>query len=452
MKNSSNGFTLLEIMFGMLILAGISLTLFMVIRSASQESTFSGNHFSAIMISQKVTEDIIEEFNVNPHANETLMIDNPKTRNIIDGESIFFLALEDTKPPWGKIDSATDGGITTQHEPLYSQLKGFKLTTSVESGKVSGSAPDPNLLQINVHTLWKNHLGRGKAERQLVVFAPRLPKSYSDPLANIKFTSTEIDNKINALLGGNAATQQLLTATVDSLGTSQKLLEGFSLAQTICSSYLNSSYVKDLQKDCNDLLSQLSFASSKKLESELRSQLAAKWYELAKSSFYAVSATAKIMGKLADNPGIGSVLNLINKPLYRQTLKDMKLLYRYFLDSMVTARFHYHMLATPQLAKYSGSKSQLRAILRLLDIYRIMAMAPGYASGKDEYKSFVGRTKEMNAWKNQYLFRLFDQELELTNNKNLLLAKFPNLEIIDKILNQDVERMIAFINRELKKN
>lgn len=451
MKKKVCGFTLLEVMFGLLIFAGIGATFFMVIRSASQESNFSGSYFSGILLSQKVAEDIIEEFNVNPFANETLMIKDIKTRNIVDGGSVFFLAFEDTRPPWGVIDSATDGGITQKHEPLYSQLKGFNLTTSIENGMVSGTKPDQNLQQVNLLTNWKNYQGSGKFFRQLVVFAPRTTKSYSDPLANIKFTSTQIDEKINTLLGGSPANEQLLMATINSMGSNKKILEGFSLAQTIGSSYLNSKYVKDLKKDCNDLLSEIGFAKDRLKEAELRSQLAARWYELAKSSFNAVSSIAKIMGKIADNPGAGATLRLINKPLYHQTLKDFKLIYRYFLDSMVTSRYHYHKLITPQMTDFAGSKSQQRVMLRILDMYRILAIAPGYSGGEDEYKNFIIRAKEMNSWRNQYLFRLFDQERSLAENKTQLIEKFPNLAVIDEILNQDVSRMIAFINKELNK-
>lgn len=447
-----HGMSLLEIMMGLTILAMVAALFFQTVRSSAKESAFSGNHFSALMLNQKVSEDIMEEYSLNPYAEETLGLSSvdAKNANLIDGGSIFFIALEDKRPPWGKIESASDGGITQALEPLYSQLRGFSLGTSTDTDYFTGfQAEKNNLKKVNIKMQWQNNLDRGRSEKIFFAFAPRDAKAFADPAANIDYAALGLENAVKKLLPDGTDFSKPLTEIISSLDADKKVLFDFASARLLCDNFFNSPALKGMVAENTNLTNKLGFVTDRKQEFVLRTRIAKNWYEVARLSFDIVAATTKHMEDVSSSPTSNDALKKMDPFKYQVSLKNIKIIYRYFLDAMITSRYFYSSLVTPAMADQSGSKKQLEIILRLLDIYRILSFAPGHSNGQGQYKQFLVRIKEMSAWRNQYLYRFADHESKLAQDQNLLVEKFPNLKPIKTILAEKIPKVFSFINSQI---
>ncbi|MBF0545946.1 MAG: prepilin-type N-terminal cleavage/methylation domain-containing protein [Candidatus Riflebacteria bacterium] len=91
---SQRGFTLVELSIGMALLMLLAVIFFTLVKGGARESVLSSEHFTEAMLSQKVTEDLIEEVELNPYGISTLGMDEsaPLTSSpVIDGGAPFFL-------------------------------------------------------------------------------------------------------------------------------------------------------------------------------------------------------------------------------------------------------------------------------------------------------------------------------------------------------------------------
>ena len=67
--------TLVEITIGFAILTAISAFFISFMTASSKEISFSADHFNAVVLSQKISEDLLEEMALSPYGLETLGID-----------------------------------------------------------------------------------------------------------------------------------------------------------------------------------------------------------------------------------------------------------------------------------------------------------------------------------------------------------------------------------------
>ncbi len=70
-----NTFTLIEVLIGAFILAGIGLSTLYFLRSARKQGEFGSDHFEAILLFQKILEDCTQEITLNPNGFVTLGFD-----------------------------------------------------------------------------------------------------------------------------------------------------------------------------------------------------------------------------------------------------------------------------------------------------------------------------------------------------------------------------------------
>lgn len=452
MYNQNKGFTLLEIMVGVFILSSMALMFFWVVKSSSKESTFSGNHFSAIMIGQKVAEDIMEEYALNPYADESLGINTSlaKQTTVIDGDSVFFMAIEDSCPPWGQIESAKDGGINKLQEPLYSQMKGFLLGSSVISDSPEGFYEERNNLQkVKLNINWKNAIDKGKTEKIFFVFAPREAKKVADPTTSFDYAALGIEEAIKSLLPEGTDFSKPLSEILSSLDANEKMIFDLAATNILCENFVKSNLVKKITREIRECERKLGFVTDRKTEFELKLQIAKNWYQVARLSFNVVAAIAKNMAPVAEDERSEDTFKSINPFKLRLSLMNIKITYRYFLDAMIAARYYYQKLLTPEMVAIAGQKRQQDIIVRLFDIYRILSFAPGHSKGKLEYAGFILRVKEMSAWKNQHLYRFADQEKKFSEDFSTLIEKFPNLKPVHQILTEQMPIVFSFVANQI---
>lgn len=451
MYRKTRGFTLLEIMIGVFIISSMAIMFFYVVRSSSKESTFSSNYFSAIMIGQKVAEDIIGEYSINPYAEESLGLNTSlaKKTGIIDGDSVFFMALEDRRPPWGEIESAKDGGINELQEPLYSQMKGFLLGSSaVSDSPTYFSEEKSNLQKVNLVIEWKNAIDAGKTEKTFFVFAPRNAKKVSGPLADIDYSALGLEDAVKSLLPEGTDPTKSVSEILGTLNANEKLIFDLAATQILCKTLATSDVLKKLIIEVQECEKKLGLDADKKTEFELRRQIAKNWYKIAKLSFNIIAAVAKTMAPVAEDARANEAFGKLNQSQLKLSLKNIKITYRYFLDSMIAARFHYEKLLTPEMTRITGQKLQQDIIVRLFDIHRILALAPDHAKGQSDYTNFISRVKEMAAWRNQYLYRFADQESKLSEDIPSLMDKFPNLKPVHQILAKQIPTVLSFVESQ----
>ncbi|MBF0410858.1 MAG: hypothetical protein HQM10_26170 [Candidatus Riflebacteria bacterium] len=157
------GFSLLEILIAVSLMAGAVLLLIITMRQgAAKTEAFSSEHFTAMFLAQKVIEDINDRVTMNPHFfNDLIASASGDALRVVDGQSPFFRLLENTKD-YEKLDAAEDLPITTLSKDLYEQLKGFKC--QVESRFV----PNPdnpgqsikNLIEVIITISWEDLTGK----------------------------------------------------------------------------------------------------------------------------------------------------------------------------------------------------------------------------------------------------------------------------------------------------
>lgn len=445
-KNFKHAFTLVEILVGVAIIAGIATFYVTFMSGASKESKFTADHFNAIVLSQKVVEDLIEETNINPHGFSTLGIDKNKANfhEVTNGSSVFFSHIEDSAPPWGKIEPGKDGMINEQMQPLFENVNKFKFAIDAQRLAEKGDHEDRNLIQSTVNFNWKATTGKGNLSTQGIFFAPITAKKVD--LSNV-VDETGIDSRIPAEVFGSAKTLPELAAAI---GENVETLQALGRISLISRDFIHSDLFKKFKIKISDLDSQLSSTSSSDLarQYELRSELAETLYELAKKCFHIVAYLQKhfeqlmLNGKFKDSMGTG-----FNPITFQQDMFYYRLIYEYFSGYLVQARYYYYSLMQSNLAEYKGSRVQQQVIQKLLDIYRVVAILPSRSTGLQEHKKFVARLKDWSEGRNPYLFRMLSYEQLLVDNRSKWMEQYPNLARLDEIINGKMPVILDLIKK-----
>jgi prepilin-type N-terminal cleavage/methylation domain-containing protein len=127
MKTSSHtrptGLTLTEVLIALLLLSIAFTAIITVFRSATLESAFTVEHYTAMFLAQKILEDINARVRHNPHTFTDLIAKGIGTPEpVVEGRSRYFRLLENTNN-YGYLSEADDEPI--REGPLFEQLKGF---------------------------------------------------------------------------------------------------------------------------------------------------------------------------------------------------------------------------------------------------------------------------------------------------------------------------------------
>ncbi|MEW6708716.1 MAG: prepilin-type N-terminal cleavage/methylation domain-containing protein [Candidatus Riflebacteria bacterium] len=446
MKHSfKTGFTLVEICVGIAIIAGIATFYVTFISGASKESKFTADHFNAIVLSQKVVEDLIEETAVNPHGFDTLGIDagTSNFHEVTRGSSVFFSFIEDRCEPWGKIEPGSDGMINEKMQPLYENVNKFKFAVSGERLAKTGDYEDRNLIGGKVNFVWNTQTGKGNFSTDGLFFSPATVKKTD---LSIAIDQASIDSRIPAAVFGRA--DKTLPELAAEIGENVETLQALGRISLISREFLTSNLIKGLKQKVYELESELSgvAASNHYRQYDLRKQIAENLYELAKSCFHATAYLQPhfdelmLNGKFKDITGTG-----FNPITFQQDLFNYRIIYESFAGYLVQSRYYYYSLLQSNLATYKGTRSQQQTIQKLIDLYRIVAIIPSRSTGMQEHKAFVNRLKEWSEGRNPYLYRMLAYEHSLINDKSRWLEKYPNLARVDEIINQKLPPILDFI-------
>ncbi len=159
------GLNLTEVMIALLLLSIAFTTIITVFRSATMESAFTVEHYTAMFLAQKILEDVNARVRHNPHAFTDLIsrgIGSPES--VVEGKSRYFRLLDNTNN-YGYLSEADDEPI--RDGPLFDQLKGFtaQVSTHFEGDPITGEARS-NLIRVEVIVRWRTKEGANREYRQ----------------------------------------------------------------------------------------------------------------------------------------------------------------------------------------------------------------------------------------------------------------------------------------------
>ncbi len=437
--------TLVEITIGFAILTAISAFFISFMTASSKEISFSSDHFNAVVLSQKISEDLLEEMALNPYGLETLGIDETikSKHDVVDGSSVFFSFIEDRSEPWGLIEPAKDGMINSSMQPLYNSVKKFKFGVSGSRLAKSGDHEDRNLVACNVDFFWQTQTGKGAYNSSFDLFSPVSAKKVT---LGVSLNEAEIDARIPAEVYMRPT--QTVGELATTIGENVEAILAVGRISLISRDFINSQFYRDAKEKIKGLLAKLSTLPPEETEEmfETRLQLAKTWYELAKVCFQIVSylephfATLQLQGKFDGSSGSG-----FNPISFQQNLMSVRIIYEYFVGSIVQARYYYYLLLEPDMVALKGNKAQMQIIQKLIDIYRVTAILPVRPQGMSEYRSFLDRVHALSVNRNPFLNRMVNHELKLVENRKNWLEHYPNLGRIDELVAGKMPGVLAFI-------
>ncbi|MBF0407540.1 MAG: hypothetical protein HQM10_09300 [Candidatus Riflebacteria bacterium] len=428
MKKNIQAFTLMEIMFGILIFSVIATFYINFVQTGKRELHFTSEHFNALLVSQKLSEDISQEIQTNPYGFETLGIESSTISNfgIVDGNSIFFSFLHDTKAPWFNIDPAIDGKIGSDIQPLYSQfrnttfsLKGQKVSTGISRAEVS----------IN----WKNAIGKGNYD-----IACLFPSSSVLKQVDLELKYNQADMEKETAIVFYNETEKTLSQLVAEKGGNYDTIKKLGVVHGICKSYFNSSFFTQTMAEIKDLENKRKIAASNP-NAELASiceSLGRGFYEIAKSSFQLICALQPIMDEIKSNFNVshfGSQLWYYKNRL-QGVLLEYKQLHSNFNSALYWSKINCENLLQSDISRNIGTKRQYRHILRLIDINKIFAVHPDFPSGKAEFKAFAENIRKICDGRNPSMTRYLKQETSWIDNQSVLFNKYPTLGKVHELL------------------
>lgn len=451
MKKQS-GFTLLEVVVALSIFALLGVAYLSMTRSAAVKSEFGAKHFDALLLSQKVQEDIIQEFEINPHANETLMLakKSPKKENIVDQNSIFFLALEDRKPPWGKIDSMSDGGIA-KDMPLYNQVKDFKLGAWADrEGFGYFAAERANMQKVSIEFDWKTKKRLGsKSKRSFYVFSPSTTKSISDPESGIDYKTLGLEKFMKSFLPSRLDKSKPLETLLRKLKADEKTIFEITTGLLVCRKFWNSDYTKKSLRKINKLIY---LHNVKKLGEFDRKKvtflLAEQYYEMGKTAFQILSLASKYLRNTPENR-VAEVLSSMNSIILGVSLNSFNLINKKNIDWLRKARAYYLEIVGPEFTNYVSVKEKRESIGKLVSVFRILSFTSSVE--KSNYQEFARALEKETLWRDQFLNRFMQQEAGLSHNEDDLVNKFPNLSVVRNIMHQRTRRAVRIVKKILGK-
>ncbi|MBF0407967.1 MAG: hypothetical protein HQM10_11470 [Candidatus Riflebacteria bacterium] len=446
--NMKKAFSVVEILVGLLVIAVIGYMFVFYIGSAKKETQFSSDRFNAVVLSQKVSEDLIEEMAVNPYGMETLGIDSStgSFQNITDGSSVFFSWLEDRAAPWGKIDPTKDGSLSSAMQPLYENVKKFKMRLTGKRLATTGDTEKRNLFSCNIDFSWEAKTGRGEINSECVIFSPATPKK-TDLSYAVK--ESEIDPRIPAEVYSQPT--KSITEIANQIGENVETVLALGRISLVASGFIKSEFLVEKNNEIAQLKSKLSStpASDISAQYDISHSLAKAWYDITKGSFLVLAylepqfAQLQSQGKFNKTGGTG-----FNAASIHKDLSFYRIIYERFTGSLIQARYYYYIMLQNHFSKFKGGKNQIQVLQKLMDLYRIAAILPQRPGGKQEYISFLNRIKAFADGKNPFLLRMVEQELIFLNDQNVWLERFPNLKRIHGLTTEKIPGILAFIKKK----
>jgi len=311
----------------------------------------------------------------------------------------------------------------------------------------SGDHEDRNLVACNIDFFWAASTGRGEFKTGFHVFAPVTLKKVA---AGDGIDEAAIDSRIPAEVFG--APGKSIGELAGITGENQQTVIALGRISLICNDFSYSSYFAEQKNKIATgyrRLQSLSAAGNPDAYYNQSLELAKAWYDLGKSSYQIVAFLGPHFAELQNQGKFDNSLGVGFSPItFQHHLLSYRMIYEYFVNSMVQARYYYYNLLRPEIVRYKGNRVQHQVILRLIDIYRLTAVICTRPGGMAEYQDFLNRVRDLSRNRNPFMERMISHEQKLLQNRSKWLEHFPNLARIDNMLSARIPEIMEFIDRQ----
>ncbi|MGM0599978.1 MAG: PilW family protein [Candidatus Rifleibacteriota bacterium] len=431
--NKMTGFTLIEVMIGVLIVSLVIGGFIMGMRAFRSQIEFGDKHISTLVCSQKVIEDLNEELWINPKAFDTLGISNSKRvlTPIVRDESPFFSDLEFKLE--GKGNSAKLTGIDDKQTQLYSQVEDLNLDIGASRVKPkTANAIESNLYNSEIIFKWGKHRNKAGSEICSLFFSPVTPKNIS--LSDISDIGLD-DTAYSKILTSPGGYSDVLANLAD--------IYRFSRA------FLNSDFYKTTFAEIKELRNKsagLSYPSRALYECHKR--MGNLWLDVARRSLqflFALEPSLNLFVSGYSTGTLGADFSGENAWQLQSILTDVCVVYSTFLSSLKNAEANFRFLVSEKMASYKGVRVQYFLLAQVIDLNRVLAILPNYSAGFSRYMGFLASLEKFSKGRTPSLERLINQEKTNSTSAEKLAQNYPNLKLLSDFLNNKLYPAMQFI-------
>jgi prepilin-type N-terminal cleavage/methylation domain-containing protein len=145
------GVSLLEVLVGMAILAVAGIAVIGALRQSAKEVDTTSDYTLALGLSQRLVEETLQSVLDNPHLESGSPYWGGARAQIKEGGHARFRAVEDTAPPYGRLEARTDLAVDPRDANLFRMYREFSLSLQTGDERVTEleGAP-PHLLDVDI--------------------------------------------------------------------------------------------------------------------------------------------------------------------------------------------------------------------------------------------------------------------------------------------------------------
>lgn len=403
------GFSLLELMIGVFLIASTSLVFLKALNLFNKETVFYSEHFLASSLGEKVMETCYQELEVNPYGFQALgLVDQDENTLILsspitDGQTNFFKNPE----------------ISNSSTPyLYMKTKNNFISKVVCEGSIK------DYYEVVSGFKWNAKTGSGEINSVCRYLAFDGEKDFS---TTYSMSDEYVEKELLAVVFRSSATS--ISSVVDSIG-GQELAMAIGRIYYSCFNLLSS---EEFYERCRKL--EVLEGSPCTIDSDLYEKCTQGYFDLAKDLLHLLMYLN------------GELKIVKEKQNFLSAIKDQHQpnVQRYLIESMnLTRRIEYCFIAaiSKLASRYEKAfnneplvRKRKRNLLRLFHFYRVLYACRNNSTGamntkfskveiENQVRSFLHKLKLDFEKNNPSISRLANQDLDFFNKKKLAEAYF----------------------------
>ncbi len=426
-KTRGRGFTLLEIVIGLFVLAVLALTFTQLIRSSGTQTILSSQTFAANQVASKVMSDLSEETRINTMFLE-LLRDMPEMGNrdqVVDSQSAYFRHLKDLAPPYGRIDPELDGGIRSGDGSIYQRMRPFFVRVQAERrGEASTPGFERHVAEVEVNVDWKEKDGMGRSYvLQTWLPSPSGPKVVS-PFQVLD--EATLPQKVRERFFPEKGGTDLRTAVQSAGGNYDLILE---LGRIEIGTDNLASAVSALRKEIGPLETRrrLLLANPSPGLSQVQLKIARRQEIGASLLFMGLSSLVPSLRKIDQGYSVSAV-GALQRSRFTPGLSRFALCFDQIPEWVLKGAEDYSWLLEEGWRDIRPNRLADLARSKALDAYRLLFAID---SGKRAvYEAFITKERDRTEGRNPFWEKTFLREPEFARNPSKLTSQFPNLKRI----------------------
>ncbi len=447
-RDWSQGLSLLEILIGLFVVAMVGTIFSRLMQSTRRELAFSAEHFTAIVLSQKVMQDLTQENLIDPVAGFPILgIDQAGSTSsrITEGASVFFSSLEDRREPWRQIDPRIDGGIDRGMMPLFLQVASFQVKV-VATREAPPADPGENrhLWLAGVEWSWPARTGAGYYRLPCLFASPVGPKQV-DLAMKLDEGIVEKETCRDFFEDDTRSLADLAAAH----GADPQLLAALGKVNYVMRIFLGTTGIGALLKEIQALEAKRTAMGKEppSVRHAYYEELMEKYLEVSRYSFFVLfnlePLAIEAIGKF-DQDHLGPVL-WPRSSLVGRGIRQLRTARENFVSGLIYGRATGLRLLDPEIIAEVGLKRNYEDLFRLLDLFRVLAVMQTHPKGIAEYEEFLDGLRARSVGRDPALHRFLSHERDTLGKVRDLIQRYPTLELICRVLDEDMAKIELFI-------